>query len=412
MININENFLNLQDSYLFSTIAKKVAQFQRNNPEKKVIKLGIGDVTLPLAKVCVDAMKKAVDDLSKKETFMGYGPEQGYDFLREKIIEIDFKKKGINIEKDEIFISDGAKCDTGNIVDLFAKNNKVAITDPVYPVYLDTNIMSGRAGKYNNETGMYENIIYMPCNKENNFEPSFPKEVPDMIYLCLPNNPTGTVLTKEQLSKWVEYAKKNKSIILFDSAYEAFIKEDNVPHSIYEIEGAKEVAIEFRSFSKTAGFTGVRCGYVVVPKELKGYTESGKEVFLNKLWNRRQCTKFNGASYITQRGAEAIYTEEGRKQINENINYYQENAKIIREGLKEAGFTVYGGVNAPYIWIKLPDEVKSWDFFDRLLNEVAVVGTPGVGFGPNGEGYFRLTAFGSRENTKEAMERIKNACFF
>ena len=412
MININENFLNLQDSYLFSTIAKKVAQFQRNNPEKKVIKLGIGDVTLPLAKVCVDAMKKAVDDLSKKETFMGYGPEQGYDFLREKIIEIDFKKKGINIEKDEIFISDGAKCDTGNIVDLFAKNNKVAITDPVYPVYLDTNIMSGRAGKYNNETGMYENIIYMPCNKENNFEPSFPKEVPDMIYLCLPNNPTGTVLTKEQLSKWVEYAKKNKSIILFDSAYEAFIKEDNVPHSIYEIEGAKEVAIEFRSFSKTAGFTGVRCGYVVVPKELKGYTESGKEVFLNKLWNRRQCTKFNGASYITQRGAEAIYTEEGRKQINENINYYQENAKIIREGLKEAGFTVYGGVNAPYIWIKLPDGVKSWDFFDRLLNEVAVVGTPGVGFGPNGEGYFRLTAFGSRENTKEAMERIKNACFF
>ncbi|MCI8485690.1 MAG: LL-diaminopimelate aminotransferase [Clostridia bacterium] len=412
MININENFLDLQDSYLFSTIAKKVAQFQKNNPKEKIIKLGIGDVTLPLAKVCVDAMKKAVDDLSKKETFMGYGPEQGYDFLREKIIEIDFKKKGINIEKDEIFISDGAKCDTGNIVDLFAKNNKVAITDPVYPVYLDTNIMSGRAGKYNNETGMYENIIYMACNKENNFEPSFPKEVPDMIYLCLPNNPTGTVLTKEQLSKWIEYAKKNKSIILFDSAYEAFIQEENVPHSIYEIEGAKEVAIEFRSFSKTAGFTGVRCGYVVIPKELKGYTEFGDEVCLNKLWNRRQCTKFNGASYITQKGAEAIYTEEGRKQINENISYYQENAKIIREGLKEAGFTVYGGVNAPYIWLKLPDGVKSWDFFDKLLNEVAVVGTPGVGFGPNGEGYFRLTAFGSRENTKEAMERIKNACFF
>ena len=412
MININENFLDLQDSYLFSTIAKKVAQFQKNNPKEKIIKLGIGDVTLPLAKVCVDAMKKAVDDLSKKETFMGYGPEQGYDFLREKIIEIDFKKKGINIEKDEIFISDGAKCDTGNIVDLFAKNNKVAITDPVYPVYLDTNIMSGRAGKYNNETGMYENIIYMACNKENNFEPGFPKEVPDMIYLCLPNNPTGTVLTKEQLSKWIEYAKKNKSIILFDSAYEAFIQEENVPHSIYEIEGAKEVAIEFRSFSKTAGFTGVRCGYVVIPKELKGYTEFGDEVCLNKLWNRRQCTKFNGASYITQKGAEAIYTEEGRKQINENISYYQENAKIIREGLKEAGFTVYGGVNAPYIWLKLPDGVKSWDFFDKLLNEVAVVGTPGVGFGPNGEGYFRLTAFGSRENTKEAMERIKNACFF
>lgn len=412
MININENFLNLQDSYLFSTIAKKVAEFQKNNPNKKVIKLGIGDVTLPLAKECVDAMKKAVDDLSKKETFMGYGPEQGYDFLREKIVEMDFKKRGIDIEKDEIFISDGAKCDTGNIVDIFGKNNKVAITDPVYPVYLDTNIMSGRAGKYNEETGMYENIIYMPCNKENNFEPSFPKEAPDMIYLCLPNNPTGTVLTKEQLSKWVEYAKKNKSIILFDAAYEAFITEANVPHSIYEIEGAKEVAIEFRSFSKTAGFTGVRCGYVVVPKELKGYTESGREVFLNKLWNRRQCTKFNGASYITQRGAEAIYTEEGRRQINENISYYQENAEIIRSGLEKAGFTVYGGINAPYIWLKLPDGVKSWDFFDKLLNEVAVVGTPGVGFGPSGEGYFRLTAFGSRENTKEAMERIKNACFF
>lgn len=412
MININENFLNLQDSYLFSTIAKKVAEFQKNNPNKKVIKLGIGDVTMPLAKECVDAMKKAADDLSKKETFMGYGPEQGYDFLREKIVETDFRKRGIDIEKDEIFISDGAKCDTGNIVDIFGENNKVAITDPVYPVYLDTNIMSGRSGKYNQETGMYENIIYMPCNKENNFEPSFPKEVPDMIYLCLPNNPTGTVLTKEQLSKWVEYAKKNKSIILFDAAYEAFITEENVPHSIYEIEGAKEVAIEFRSFSKTAGFTGVRCGYVVVPKELKGYTESGSEVLLNKLWNRRQCTKFNGASYITQRGAEAIYTEEGRRQINENISYYQENAKIIRSGLEEAGFTVYGGVNAPYIWLKLPDGVKSWDFFDKLLNEVAVVGTPGVGFGPSGEGYFRLTAFGSRENTKEAMERIKNACFF
>ncbi len=412
MININENFLNLQDSYLFSTIAKKVAEFQKNNPNKKVIKLGIGDVTLPLAKECVDAMKKAADDLSKKETFMGYGPEQGYDFLREKIVEMDFKKRGIDIEKDEIFISDGAKCDTGNIVDIFGEDNKVAITDPVYPVYLDTNIMSGRAGKYNEKTGMYENIIYMPCNKENNFEPSFPKEAPDMIYLCLPNNPTGTVLTKEQLSKWVEYAKRNKSIILFDAAYEAFITESDVPHSIYEIEGAKKVAVEFRSFSKTAGFTGVRCGYVVVPKELKGYTKSGEEVFLNKLWNRRQCTKFNGASYITQRGAEAIYTEEGRRQINENIIYYQENAKIIRRGLEEAGFTVYGGINAPYIWLKLPDGVKSWDFFDKLLNEVAVVGTPGVGFGPSGEGYFRLTAFGSRENTKEAMERIKNTCFF
>lgn len=407
MIKINENFLDLQDSYLFSTIAKKVAKFQEENPEKKVIKLGIGDVTLPLVNACVEAMKKAADDLSKKESFKGYGPEQGYDFLREKIVEVDFKSRGIDIEKDEIFVSDGAKCDTSNIVDIFAKNNKVAITDPVYPVYLDTNTMSGRSGKFNSETGKYENIIYMPCTSENNFEPSFPSEVPDMIYLCLPNNPTGTVLTKDQLAKWVEYAKKNKSIILFDSAYEAFITEQNVPHSIYEIEGAKEVAIEFRSFSKTAGFTGVRCGYTVVPKEVKGYTEFGEEITLNKLWNRRQCTKFNGASYITQRGAEAIYTEEGRKQIKENIAYYQENAKIIRRGLQEAGFIVYGGVNAPYIWLKLPNGVKSWDFFDNLLNEIAVVGTPGVGFGPSGEGYFRLTAFGSRKNTIEAMERIK-----
>lgn len=408
MININENFLKLQDSYLFSTIAKKVAEFQKNNPDKKIIKLGIGDVTLPLAKTVVDAMKKASDDLAKKETFIGYGPEQGYDFLREKIVKEDYEKRGIKIEKDEIFVSDGAKCDTGNIVDLFDADNKVAITDPVYPVYLDTNIMSGRAGKYDEKTGKYENIIYMPCNKENNFEPSFPEEVPDMIYLCFPNNPTGTVLTKNQLAKWVEYAKKNKSIILFDGAYEAFITEENVPHSIYEIEGAKEVAIEFRSFSKTAGFTGVRCGYTVIPKEVKGYTKDGKEIMLNRLWNRRQCTKFNGASYVTQRGAEAIYTEEGKKEIRENIEYYRENAKIIREGLTKAGFTVYGGVNAPYIWLKLPDEIKSWDFFDKLLNEVAVVGTPGVGFGPSGEGYFRLTAFGSRENTIEAIERIKN----
>lgn len=405
---INENFLELQDSYLFSTIAKKVAKYMEENPDKKVIKLGIGDVTKPIVPAVLEAMHKAVDEIGTKEGFKGYGPEQGYDFLIEKIVKEDYEKRGIKIEKDEIFVSDGAKCDTGNIVDLFDADNKVAITDPVYPVYLDTNIMSGRAGKYDEKTGKYENIIYMPCNKENNFEPSFPEEVPDMIYLCFPNNPTGTVLTKNQLAKWVEYAKKNKSIILFDGAYEAFITEKNVPHSIYEIEGAKEVAIEFRSFSKTAGFTGVRCGYTVIPKEVKGYTKDGKEIMLNRLWNRRQCTKFNGASYVTQRGAEAIYTEEGKKEIRENIEYYRENAKIIREGLTEAGFTVYGGVNAPYIWLKLPDEIKSWDFFDKLLNEVAVVGTPGVGFGPSGEGYFRLTAFGSRENTIEAIERIKN----
>ena len=408
MIKINENFLDLQDSYLFSTIAKKVANFQEQNPNKKVIKLGIGDVTLPLAKSCIDAMKRASDELAKKETFRGYGPEQGYDFLKSKIIEHDFKSRGIDIAPDEIFISDGAKCDTGNIVDIFSQDNRVAITDPVYPVYLDTNIMSGRSGKFDSNSGKYTNIIYMPCTCDNNFEPQFPKEVPDMIYLCFPNNPTGTVLTKEQLKKWVDYAKENKSIILFDSAYEAFITEEQVPHSIYEIDGAKEVAIEFRSFSKTAGFTGVRCGFTVIPKELKGYTRSGEQISLNSLWNRRQCTKFNGVSYITQKAAEAVYSETGMKEIKENIKYYQENAKIIREGLQSAGYTIYGGVNAPYIWLKLPDGVKSWDFFDKLLNEKGVVGTPGVGFGPSGEGYFRLTAFGSKENTIEAMERIKN----
>ncbi len=405
MIKINENFLELQESYLFSTIAKKVSEFQKNNPDKKIIKLGIGDVTLPIPKSVANAMHEAVDEMLIKEKFKGYGPEQGYDFLREKIVEFEYKKRGIDIEKDEIFISDGAKCDTGNIGDILSKNNKVAITDPVYPVYIDTNVMAGRAGKYNN--GKYENIVYIPTTSENNFVPELPKEKVDMIYLCLPNNPTGTVLNKKQLKKWVDYAIENKSIILFDSAYEAFITEENIPHSIYEIEGAKKVAIEFRSFSKTAGFTGIRCAYTVVPKELMGYTESGKEISLNKLWNRRHCTKFNGVSYITQKGAEAVYTEEGQKEIKENIKYYLENAKIIREGLIEAGFTVYGGKNAPYIWLKVPSNYTSWEFFDKLLNDVYVVGTPGSGFGPSGEGYFRLTAFGSRENTIEAIERIK-----
>lgn len=408
MININENFLNLQDSYLFSTIAKKVAEFQKNNPEKKVIKLGIGDVTRPIVPAVLDAMHKAVDELGNPETFRGYGPEQGYEFLREKIVEFDYAKRGININSDEIFISDGAKCDCGNIGDILGVENTVAITDPVYPVYLDTNVMAGRSGKYNEKTGMFENIIYMPATSENNFVPEFPEKVPDMIYLCLPNNPTGTTLTKEQLTKWVEYAKKNKSLILFDSAYEAYISEENIPHSIYEIEGAKEVAIEFRSFSKTAGFTGVRCAYAVVPKELKGYTKDGKEVEINPLWNRRHGTKFNGVSYPVQRAAEAVYSEEGQKQIKENISYYMNNAKIIKEGLQEAGFTVYGGVNAPYIWLKVPSGMTSWEFFDKLLNDVNVVGTPGVGFGPSGEGYFRLTAFGTKENTLEAIERIKN----
>lgn len=403
MIKINENYLNLQDSYLFSTIAKKVAEFQEKNPDKKVIKLGIGDVTLPIAPKILEAIHKAADEMAVKESFRGYGPEQGYDFLREKIVEFDYKKRGIDIEKDEIFVSDGAKCDTANIQELFNEDNIIAITDPVYPVYLDTNVMAGRSGKFNKETGKFEKVVYMPVKAENNFIPEFPKEKVDIIYLCLPNNPTGTVLNKEELKKWVDYAIENEAIILFDSAYEAFISEENVPHSIYEIEGAKKVAIEFRSFSKTAGFTGVRCAYTVVPKELKI-----GDISLNKLWNRRQCTKFNGVPYITQRAAEAVYTEEGQKQIKENIAYYMNNARIIREGLKEAGYTVYGGINAPYIWLKVPNGMTSWEFFDKLLEEKNIVGTPGSGFGPSGEGYFRLTAFGSLENTIEAIERIKS----
>lgn len=408
MIKINENFLELQESYLFATIAKKVAEYSKENPDKKIIKLGIGDVTRPIPDAVLEAMHKAVDEQAHTETFRGYGPEQGYDFLREKIKEYDYKTRGVDIDISEIFVSDGAKCDCGNIVDIFAQDNKVAITDPVYPVYLDTNVMAGRSGKYDKESGKYKNIVYIPATSENNFVPQLPKEKVDMIYLCYPNNPTGTTLTKAQLAEWVKYAKENKAIILFDAAYEAFISDEDVPHTIYEIEGAKEVAIEFRSYSKTAGFTGIRCAYIVIPKELKGYTESGEEVELNKLWNRRHCTKFNGVSYVTQRAAEAIYTEEGKRQVRENINYYKENAKIIKQGLEEAGYTVYGGTNSPYVWLKLPDGMKSWDFFDKLLSEANVVGTPGVGFGPSGEGYFRLTGFGTKENTKEAIERIKN----
>ena len=407
MIKINENFLELQESYLFATIAQKVAKYSKENPDKKIIKLGIGDVTRPIPQVVLQAIHKATDEQASSETFRGYGPEQGYEFLREKIKEYDYKSRNVDIDIDEIFVSDGAKCDCGNIVDILAQDNKVAITDPVYPVYLDTNVMSGRSGKYDKETGKYENIVYIPATSKNNFVPELPKEKVDIIYLCYPNNPTGTTLTKEQLATWVKYAKENKALILFDAAYEAFITDENVPHSIYEIDGAKEVAIEFRSYSKTAGFTGMRCAFIVVPKELKGYTKSGEEVSINKLWNRRHCTKFNGVSYIVQRAAEAVYTEEGRKQIKENIDYYKENAKIIKQGLEEAGYTVYGGVNSPYVWLKLPDGMKSWDFFDKLLTEANVVGTPGVGFGPSGEGYFRLTGFGPKENTQEAIRRIK-----
>ena len=407
MIRINDNYLNLQDSYLFSTIAKKVAEFSKNNPDKRIIKLGIGDVTRPIVPKVIEAMHKAVDEMGDAKTFKGYGPEQGYEFLREKIAKYDFESRGVNILPEEIFVSDGAKSDCGNIGDILDIGNKVAITDPVYPVYLDTNVMAGRSGKYNKEKGIYENIVYIPVTAENNFIPECPKEKVDMIYLCLPNNPTGTTLSKEELKKWVDYAKENKAIILFDAAYEKFIHDDKIPHSIYEIEGAKEVAIEFRSFSKTAGFTGVRCAYTVVPKELMGYDKDGNKVSLNKLWNRRHSTKTNGVSYVVQRAAEAVYSEEGQKQIMENIEYYMENAQIIKNGLKEAGYTVFGGEDSPYVWLKVPDGLTSWEFFDKLLEEANVVGTPGSGFGPSGEGYFRLTAFGTKENTIEAIERIK-----
>ncbi len=404
MIKVNENFGKVQDSYLFSTIAKKVAEYQKNNPDKKIIKLGIGDVTRPLPTPCIEAMKKASDEMGDANTFKGYGPEQGYDFLRKAIIENEYKDLGIDI--DEVFVSDGAKCDTGNIVDLFSQDNKVAILDPVYPVYLDTNVLSGRSGKFNN--GKYDGIVYMPTTEENNFIPELPKEKVDMIYLCFPNNPTGTTLSKEELKKWVDYARENKSIILFDSAYEGFIVDENIPHSIYEIEGAKDVAIEFKSFSKKAGFTGIRCAYTIVPKSLVAYDNDGNTYKLNSLWNRRQTTKFNGVSYVVQRAAEAVYTPEGQKEIEENINYYRENAKIILEGLKNINIKTYGGVNSPYIWLKVPEGKTSWEFFDELLEKANVVGTPGAGFGPSGEGYFRLTAFGTHENTIEAMKRIES----
>lgn len=404
MVKVNNNFLKLQDSYLFSTIAKKVKAYQKEHPDKKIIKLGIGDVTLPIPNSIKLAMEKAVEEMNHKETFRGYGPEQGYEFLREKIIKYDYQKRNIEIDISEVFVSDGAKCDTGNIVDLFDTDNIVAISDPVYPVYLDTNVISGRSGEYIQNKGVYENIEYMKLTQENNFE-IHPKDLSrrvDLIYICSPNNPTGTVLNKDILREWVEYAKQNNSIILYDAAYEAYIQEENIPHSIYEIEDAKKVAIEFKSFSKTAGFTGLRCAYTIIPKEL-----NIKGVSLNDLWKRRQCTKFNGVSYVTQRGAEAVYSEEGMKEIRENIKYYQDNAEIIKKGLDDAKIDYVGGINAPYIWLKVPNNIKSWDYFDLLLQKANIVGTPGVGFGPSGEGYFRLTAFGDREDTIEAMRRIK-----
>lgn len=403
---VNENYLKLQGSYLFAEIAHRVQKFKAENPEAEVISLGIGDVTLPLPQVSIEAMHKAVDEMANKETFRGYGPEQGYAFLREKIRDVIYKSRGVDIETDEIFVSDGAKSDCGNIQEIFGVDNTIAITDPVYPVYLDTNIMAGRTGLVK-EDGTFEGVVYMPCTAENNFTPELPKQHVDMIYLCSPNNPTGTTLSRDELAKWVKYAKENKSIILYDAAYSYYITEEDVPHTIYEIEGAKEVAIEFRSFSKTAGFTGTRCGYIVLPKAVKGYTKDGKEQALNPLWNRRHTTKFNGTPYIIQRGAEAVLTEEGQKQVKEMVGYYMENAKIIREGLANLGLTVFGGVNSPYVWLKVPAGMTSWDFFDKLLHEANIVGTPGSGFGPSGENYFRLTAFGSRENTLKAVERIK-----
>lgn len=402
---INENYLKLQGSYLFSEIAKRVNKFKGENPDAKIIRLGIGDVTRPLAPAIIQGMHDAVNEMANGETFKGYGPEQGYSFLINKIIENDYLTRGIKLEEDEVFISDGAKSDTGNIQEIFGTNNTIAVTDPVYPVYIDTNVMAGRTGRYKSD-GRFEGITYLPCVAENGFTPDIPKNKVDIIYLCLPNNPTGTALSKKELKKWVDYARENGSIILFDSAYEAFIQEDDVPHSIYEIEGAKEVAIEFRSFSKTAGFTGTRCAYTVVPKELVACTTGGDTHQLNALWNRRQSTKFNGVSYIVQKAAMAVYTSEGQKQIKDTINYYMENAKIIRQGIESLGLTVFGGINAPYIWLKTPESLTSWEFFDKLLQEINVVGTPGVGFGPSGEGYFRLTAFGSRENTIEAIERF------
>ncbi len=410
MVKINENYLLLQNSYLFVEVNRRAAKYMEENPDKNVIKMGIGDVTKPLVPTVIKAFKDAVDEMADADSFMGYGPEQGYDFLAEAIIKNDFNKYGIELDLDEVFISDGAKCDTGNIQEIFDLDNVIAVTDPVYPVYVDTNVMAGRSGLIKDD-GMYENIVYLPCTEENDFVPSLPEENVDLIYLCFPNNPTGTTLTKDQLAKFVEYAKENDALILFDAAYEVFIREDDVPHSIYEIEGAKEVAIEFRSFSKTAGFTGTRCAYTVVPKEIKIKTSSGEEQSVNALWNRRQTTKFNGVSYPVQKAAEAVYSEQGQKEINENIDYYLENARIIRESLSDIGLNVYGGVNSPYIWVKTPNDMESWDFFDLLLEEANIVGTPGSGFGPSGEGYLRLTAFNTLENTKEAMSRISKLSF-
>jgi LL-diaminopimelate aminotransferase len=395
MVKINEHYTEIGNNYLFAEVAKRVREFKGNHPEKQVISLGIGDITQAIAPTVIEAIHKATDEMSDAKTLRGYAPDAGYDFLINAILKHEFQDRGIHIEADEIFVSDGAKSDTGNIGDILGQDNQIAITDPAYPVYVDTNLMAGR------------NIELLPCTPGNNFVPPFPKKTADVIYLCYPNNPTGTVLTKDQLKLWVDYAIEHQSLILFDAAYEAFVSQENIPHSIFEIEGARQVAIEFRSFSKTAGFTGLRCGYTIVPKNLFAKTSKGEKLSLNALWKRRQSTKFNGTAYIIQRGAEAVFTPEGQAQTKETIAYYMQNAKIIKEALESLGLTCYGGVNAPYIWCQTPDKMTSWEFFDLLLNKVQVVGTPGSGFGASGEGFFRFTAFGNREATLQAVERIK-----
>ena len=402
MFKVNEDYLKLPGGYLFSTIGKKVAAYSAANPDKSIIRLGIGDVTQPLAPAIIDALHGAVDEMAHAETFHGYAPDLGYEFLRTAMAKNDYQDRGCDIKADEIFISDGAKGDSGNIQEIFAKDNKIAVCDPVYPVYVDTNVMAGRTGTYDPKTETWSDVIYMPCTKETNFAPELPKETPDIIYLCFPNNPTGSTITKDQLQEWVDYANKVGAVIIYDAAYEAYISEDNVPHTIYECEGARTCAIELRSFSKNAGFTGVRLGATVIPKDIKQ-----GDVMLHSLWARRHGTKYNGAPYIVQKAGEAVYSDAGKVQLKEQVAYYMNNAKVIYEGLKSAGYNVSGGVNAPYIWLQTPDKMTSWEFFDYLLENANVVGTPGSGFGPSGEGYFRLTAFGSYENTVAAIERIK-----
>jgi LL-diaminopimelate aminotransferase len=405
MVHINDNYLKLKAGYLFPEIGRRVTAFSQANPDAKIIRLGIGDVTEPLPSAITKAMHDAVDDMARRESFKGYGPEQGYAFLREPVAQHDFQSRGVDISADEIFISDGSKCDTGNILDILGDGNRIAISDPVYPVYVDTNVMAGHTGPAD-ESGRYGGLVYLPGNEANDFVPELPSVPVDIIYLCYPNNPTGTVATRATLKKWVDYAKANNSLILFDAAYEAFISDPSIPHSIFEIEGAKDVAIEFRSFSKSIGFTGVRCALTVVPKQLLGTTPTGEKVSIHQLWNRRQSTKFNGASYIVQKGAAAAYTDEGKAEMRGLIDFYMTNAKLLREGLEKAGIRVFGGVNAPYVWIKTPNNLGSWEFFDLLLSKAHVVGTPGSGFGAAGEGYFRLSAFNSRQNVEEALGRI------